>query len=67
MIGYRIVVKFIKYYWEDGTVKICVIKGNKRTKPDRIWKFGHRYYSSLKISKKRLEELKDEIRWFEEN
>jgi hypothetical protein len=68
VIGYRIIYKYtIKYYKEDGTTKICVIKGNKRIKPDRIWKFGHRYYGSRKISMKRMEELKDKIIWFEES
>ena len=65
MIGYRKVKRLIKYYKEDGTVITCVIKGNKRIRPDRIWKFGHRKLGFLKISMKRMKELKNEIKWFE--
>ena len=67
MIGYRIVKRMIKYYREDGIVITCVIKGNKRIKPDRIRKFGHRKFGFLKISMKRMKELKNEIKWFEES
>ena len=68
MIGYRRVKRLIKFYKEDGTVGTCVIKGNKRIRPDRIWKFGHRRLGFfLKISMKRMKELKNEIRWFEES
>ena len=67
MIGYRIVKRYIKYYKEDCTVGMCVIKGNKRIRPDRIWKFGHRKLGFLKISMKRMKELKNEIIWFEDS
>jgi hypothetical protein len=67
VIGYRIVKRLIKYYKEDGTVKTCVIKGNKRIRPDRIWKFGHRNLGFLKISMKRMKELENEIKWFDKS
>lgn len=68
MIGYRIVKKrMIKYYRKDGNVKTYIIKGNKRIRPDRIWKFGHRKLGFLRISMKRMKELENEIIWFEES
>ena len=61
MIGYRVVKRLIKYYKEDGTIKMCVIKGKKRIRPDRIWKFGHRKLGFLKISMKRIKSLRISI------
>ena len=63
-IGYRKIGKMLKFYSEDRTVYHYVCYGNKRIKPERIYKY-RRGISSIKISKKRFDELKDEIIWIE--
>jgi hypothetical protein len=64
-IGYRKIGKIIKIYLEDRTVYHFICLGNKRIKPDRIWKYGKRVVSVIKISEKRFIELEDEIKWIE--
>ena len=66
-IGYRRIGKVLKFYSEDRTVYHYVCLGNKRIKPDRIWKYrrGERDFSITKISEKRFIELEDEIEWIE--
>ena len=54
----------LKVYLEDRTVYHYVCMGNKRIKPERIYKY-RRDFSSTKISEKRFNELKDEIEWIE--
>ena len=63
-VGYRRIGKMLKFYSEDHTVYHYVCYGNKRIKPERIYKY-RRGISSIKISKKRFDELKDEIKWIE--
>lgn len=54
----------LKVYLEDCTVYHYVCMGNKRIKPERIFKYK-RYFFSTKISEKRFNELKNEIKWIE--
>ena len=54
----------LKVYLGDRTVYHYVCMGNKRIKPERIYKY-RRDFSSTKISEKRFNELKDEIEWIE--
>ena len=54
----------LKVYLGDRTVYHYVCMGNKRIKPERIYKY-RRDFSSTKISDKRFNELKDEIEWIE--
>ena len=63
-IGYRRIGKMLKFYSEDRTVYHYVRLGNKRIKPERIYKY-RRDFSSIKISDKGFDELKDEIKWIE--
>jgi len=63
-IGYIRICKILKVYLEDRTVYHYVCLGNKRIKPERIYKY-RRYFSSTKISEKRFDGLKDEIEWIE--
>ena len=63
-IGYRRIGRMLKVYLEDRTVYHYVCMGNKRIKPERIYKY-RRDFSSTKISDKRFNELKDEIEWIE--
>ncbi len=63
-IGYRRVCRMLKVYLEDRTVYHYVCLGNKRVKPERIYKY-RRDFGSTKISEKRFDELKDEIKWIE--
>jgi hypothetical protein len=63
-IGYRRIGRMLKVYLEDRTVYHYVCMGNKRIKPERIYKY-RRDFSSTKISEKRFNELKDEIEWIE--
>ena len=63
-IGYRRVGKMLKFYSEDRTVYHYVCYGNKRIKPERIYKY-RRGFSSIKISEKRFDELKDKLKWIE--
>ena len=63
-IGYRRIGKMLKVYLEDRSVYHYVCMGNKRIKPERIYKY-RRDFSSTKISEKRFDELKNEIEWIE--
>ena len=62
-IGYRRIGKMLKFYSEDRTVYHCVCRGNKRINPERIYKY--RSKRDFKISEKRFNELKNEIKWIE--
>ena len=62
-IGYRRIGKMMKFYSEDRTVYHYFCFGNKRIKPERIYKY--RSKRDFKISKRRFDELKDEIKWIE--
>jgi hypothetical protein len=62
-IGYRKIGKMLKFYSEDRTVYHYVCLGNKRIKPERIYKY--RSKRDFTISEKRFNELKDEIKWIE--
>ena len=63
-IGYRKIGKMLKFYSDDHAVYYYSCLGNKRIKPERIYKY-RRYFGSTKISGKRFNELKDEIKWIE--
>lgn len=63
-IGYRKIEEMMKIYLEDHTVYRYLCRGNKRIKPERIYKY-RRDFGSTKISENRFDELKDEIKWIE--
>ena len=65
-IGYRIFKKIIKFYLEDRSVQAYSIRGNKRVKPERIFKFRRSLMLyDTRISNRRYEELKNEMKWIE--
>ena len=66
-IGYKIQDGFIEYYYENCTVLRYRALGNKRIKPERIYKYGQkRKFNVYLISVKELEELlSGGAKWFE--
>ena len=69
-VGYRVLKCFIKYYIRNDicdccSVYSCSVHGNKKRKPEQIFKYGSREFGITNITLERFEELKEEMGWFE--
>ena len=69
-VGYRVLKCFIKYYirndlYDCCSVYSCSAHGNKKRKPEQIFKYGSREFRITNITLEHFEELEEEMEWFE--